>query len=112
MSFNLNTPDGWQELSADARDSTIAYFKGGAECKVEIGAADMGDEVLIWHGVEDPPDEFHLESHLGNDIPSDAEYLIEVKNKGTLVRERFAKSSEAARERANEELQRLHNGDI
>lgn len=93
----MNLPEGWTRLAEKDRSSTIAYFVGGY-----VGPD--GDEVLIWHGVEDMG-EIHLESHTGKEVPDDAEYIIEVKEENTgLVREVFAEEEQEAWNRAGQKV--------
>lgn len=103
----LRTEKGWNALEKDDRSSTISYFVGGAECVVGIGEAPVGSEVLIWHGVETEDGSYDLTSHLGNEIPEDARYIVEVKRE-ELVREVFAASRTEVFEQASKQVSRLH----
>lgn len=82
----MSASTDWHELDSTACESTISYFVGGF-------ANHDNDSVLIWHGVE-RDDGIHLRSHLGNEVPEDARYILEIKSDGDLVDEKFA-SSEA-----------------
>ena len=106
----IQSPSGWGELGKSDRSSTIAYFIAGAECLVATGNATTGAEVLIWKGVETEDGGYALTSHLGNDIPDEAEFLIEI-HRANLVAEVFADSRGKAFEKANEEMQRVADGE-
>lgn len=106
----IQSPNGWVELGKDDRSSTIAYFVAGAECVVPISDAPTGSEVLIWRGVGTEDGGCALTSHLDNDIPDDARFLIEI-HREKLVAEVFADSRGKAFKKANEEIQRLTGGE-
>lgn len=106
----IQSPNGWAELERDDRSSTIAYFVAGAECVVPIGNATTGFEVLIWRGVGTEDGGCALTSHLGNEIPDDAKFLVEI-HREKLVAEVFADSRGKAFEKANKEIQRVANGE-
>lgn len=107
----IRTENGWNALNKDERSSTISYFVGGAVCVVNIGEAPVGSEVLIWHGVEMEDGSYDLTSHLGNEIPEDARYIIEI-HREELVAEVFATSRAEAFEKASEQVSRLHEGQV
>lgn len=104
-------PDGWRRLDKSDRDSNIAWFLGGYECKTGTGAAEHGDEVLVWLGDENEDGSYTLQSHLGNDIPSEAICLIEVLVHGELIAERFAQSRDQAARIAHAEVKKLTNNE-
>ena len=107
----IHTENGWNALERDERSSTISYFVGGAECVVNIGEAPVGSEVLVWLGVEAEDGSYDLTSHLGNEVPEDAQYIIEV-HREELVDEVFATSRAEAFGKASEQISQLHAGQI
>lgn len=115
----IGVANGWEDLDEDDRHSTVAFFKGGARCVVDIDGAEHGDEVLIWHGtselVEDSTGTYHevtvIEGY--DEIPDGTDYVIEVlkNNSDKPVNARFASDIEEAREKAREEVEKISNNE-
>lgn len=92
--------DGWNRISEISRTSDISNFKGGVE-KDSI-------EILIWEGVMTVDDTVAgggsskweeivvLEGHTDSNIPEWANYIIEVKEDGELLKEKFAETKVGA----------------
>lgn len=70
MSTDIDLPDGWRELERYERHSTISHFLTGWK-------HEDGREVLVWEGVQ-VDGEYVLETHLHDEAPEDAGFIIEV----------------------------------
>ena len=75
-------PGNWQRLDANAQSSNVAWFVDGFE-------SPEGAEILVWQGVEEADGSYDVVSHLGNDPPDSAKYVIEVMEDEELVTEYF-----------------------
>lgn len=95
------TPQGWVELNKDARSSTIAWFSRGW---THAG----GDEVLIWHGVEEYG-EIHLEVPEKYEPSEDDEYVIEYMYEDELLDMMFAETLERASEKAINKIEQMNS---
>lgn len=119
---SMNTPNGWEELSENEYSSTVAFFKGGGKCVVEIDNATRGDEVLIWQGVSElveegegaPYERTVFEGFDNDEVPDGADYLIEVHKNGQdrPVNHRFGMDLSDARDIAFEEMEKLNSGTL
>lgn len=101
----VDPPSGWNRLNTGDRESNSEQFEGGFECAIGIGEAERGDEVLVWSGDGD------IQSHLGNQVPSDAEFRVEIREDNRLVKEQFSSTRNEAVEKTHREVFALHNGE-
>lgn len=114
----IGVANGWEDIGEDEKHSTIAFFKGGARCVVEIDDAEKGDEVLIWQGVPELVEDGTGTAHEVTvfegyeEVPDGADYVVEtMKNdKRAAVNGRFAQDLEEAKEIAREEVQNVSDG--
>lgn len=112
LSIHDELPEGWSKkddlpdntLSEDwskinEKHSTIAYFVDGWETDDK--------EIIIWRGTADINGNVVLESHLDNDIPDDAKFIIEILigDELELEEELFTETEEEARELALENME-------
>lgn len=115
----IGIANGWENVDEDERHSTIAFFKGGAQCVVEIDESEKGDEVLIWQGVpeliEDGTGTAHevtvFEGY--DEVPDGADYVIETlkHHSPAAVNGRFAQDLDEAKKIAREEVQKVADGE-
>lgn len=118
---DIGVASGWEDLGEDDRNSTVAFFKGGARCVVETNGAERGDEVLIWQGVpklveegEDAPYEITVfDGYDEDEVPDGADYIVTtLKNdRDAPVNGRFVQNIGEARDAAREEVQKVTNGE-
>lgn len=92
MRKSENRLDDWSEVSDEEHSSTVGYFVKG-------WSNSDGTEVLIWRGAEDL-EGVHLETHLHDEAPEDAEYVVEVLKNRELDKEKFATTKPEAVNRA------------
>lgn len=101
----LETNEDWSVLDSNARSSTTAYFVGG----IARDGTEYADQIIIWEGVE-REGTVNLVSHLGNDVPEDARYIVERHEDENLKEERFTAELDGAIEAANDLVANFDEG--